>query len=138
MATLFTADVASSYAAAKGVRNLTPGPVNPDLDITFDCLDYDDEGNYGQGIATAIALVYGSKPFIDFVATATAGANASGSMILGNVFDATVTAYALAYADLILEKLKTNWVSWSNIGEVNFAIGRDNVAGRRPFDWTGW
>lgn len=33
---------------------------------------------------------------------------------------------------------KINWVRWSNIGSLDFTIGRDNVAGERPMDWKGW
>jgi len=138
MATLFEAGIASAYAAAKGVMTLTPGGLNPDLDITFYCNDYDDDGNYGRGIGFAYALAYGSKPFIGIVATATAYAQASGSTIEGGVYSGTATAYALAYGDLLVEKFNFNWVSWSNIGALDFTIWKDNIAGRRPFDWKGW
>lgn len=41
-------------------------------------------------------------------------------------------------ADFTTEVTKTNVVAWSNIGSVDFTIGRDNIAGERPMDWTGW
>jgi hypothetical protein len=32
----------------------------------------------------------------------------------------------------------SNWVKWSDIGHLDFTIGKDNVAGERPMDWKGW
>lgn len=31
-----------------------------------------------------------------------------------------------------------NWIKWSDIGSLDFTIGRDNVAGERPIDWSGY
>lgn len=36
------------------------------------------------------------------------------------------------------EASKNNWIKWSNIGSLDFTIGRDNIAGERPLDWRGW
>jgi len=33
---------------------------------------------------------------------------------------------------------KKNWLKWSDVGSVNFTIGRSNVAGERPLDWNGF
>jgi len=33
---------------------------------------------------------------------------------------------------------KRNWVKWSNIGNLSFTVGKDNIAGERPLDWKGW
>ena len=33
---------------------------------------------------------------------------------------------------------KSNWIKWSNIGQLDFTVGRDNVAGERPLDWKGY
>jgi hypothetical protein len=34
--------------------------------------------------------------------------------------------------------LKRNWVKWSNIGSLDFTIWKNNIAGERPLDWSGW
>ena len=36
------------------------------------------------------------------------------------------------------ERLRKNWVKWSNIGSLDFTIWKDNIAGERPMDWKGW
>jgi len=127
MTTIIEADPAIAYAFPKGVLTLTPGDRNPDLDIWF---------NSDPG--TAYATASGEKPFVGIVATVTAYATASGTPIWGNAYSETATAYALVEGDLLLENLKSNWVKWSNIGQMDFTIGRDNVAGERPLDWKGW
>jgi len=127
MATTIEADPAIAYAFPKAVLTLTPGPRNPDLDIWF---------NSDVGIAYATAS--GEKPFAGIVATVTAYATASGTPIWGNAYEGTATAYAFAEGDLLLENLRSNWVKWSNIGQMDFTIGRDNVAGERPLDFKGW
>lgn len=45
---------------------------------------------------------------------------------------------SLLNADIITEVGKNNWIRWSNIGSLDFTIGKDNVAGERPLDWRGW
>lgn len=40
--------------------------------------------------------------------------------------------------EVLLELPKKNWVKWSDIGYLDFTIGKDNVAGQRPMDWKGW
>ena len=32
---------------------------------------------------------------------------------------------------------KSNWVKWSDIGNLDFTVDRRNVAGERPLDWNG-
>lgn len=40
--------------------------------------------------------------------------------------------------DFSLEHPDENSIAWSNIGELDFTIGRDNVAGKMPIDWKGY
>ena len=138
MATTIEAGTAQAYAPAKGVLILTPGDRKPYLDITFNCNSRDRYGNPYQGVAFSYALAYGSTPSIDFSTTAIACGEASASLILGNVFPAEVTAYAFAYGNILLEHFRSNWVKWSNIGNLDFTIDKTNVAGERPLDWKGW
>jgi len=127
MATLIEADPAIAYAVPKAVLTLTAGPRNTDFDIWF---------NSDSGIVYASAS--GEKPFAGIDATITAYASASGTPIWGNAPSGETTAYAFAEGDILLENLKSNWVKWSNIGQMDFTIGRDNIAGERPVDWKGW
>lgn len=140
MATTFDAGKATALAVAKGVRLLTPVARNSDLDITYDCLGYDSDGNPNQGVPVAYATASGTIPFVDFVTTAIAYASASGTLILGSVMsDNTATAYASASADLILRGGDLqNWVKWSDIGNLDFTIDHSNTAGEMPMDWKGF
>ena len=142
MTTNIEAGVATAYCVFKGVPTQSPAAArDTTLDITFNCLTYayDSDGvAYQQGVAIAYATISGEKPFIGIDVTATAYASASATLILGNVFEGTATAYASFSAYLLLEGLKRNWVRWSNIGDLDFTIWKDNVAGERPLDWKGW
>ena len=40
--------------------------------------------------------------------------------------------------DMVVQLSRSSWVKWSNIGSLDFTIGRDNVAGERPMKWSGW
>lgn len=42
-----------------------------------------------------------------------------------------------SFADIYVDANKRNWVKWSNIGSLDFTIGKDNIAGERPLDWKG-
>jgi hypothetical protein len=137
MATVFEAGIGTSYAVGKGVFSGTPVPRNIQFDIYFDCLGYDRDGNQNKGVGFSYASGSGEKPFVDFVATGTSYASASGTLILGNVFTGTATSYAIASGELTLEGLKENWVAWSDVGSLSFTKDRNNVAGSTPLDWKG-
>jgi len=137
MATVFEADIGTSYAVAKGVLTTTPVERNIQFDIYFDCLGYDRDGNQNQGVGFAYASASGEKSFVDFDTTATAYASASGTYLLSTVFPGTAIAYATASGELTLENLKENWAAWSDVGSLSFTKDRNNVAGSTPFDWKG-
>ena len=44
----------------------------------------------------------------------------------------------MAYGEILLEGLRSNFVKWSQIGHLDFTIGRSNVAGEMPLDCKGW
>lgn len=64
----------------------------------------------------------------------------TGDWIIGTVMYADPIVVTLSFkdADILLEVAKKNWVKWSDIGSLDFTIGRGNVAGERPLDWAGW
>lgn len=47
-------------------------------------------------------------------------------------------AISVEDVDIAIERKRTNWLKWSNIGSLDFTIWKDNVAGERPVDWAGW
>ncbi len=69
-----------------------------------------------------------------------------GDFIEGEFFTGSVTGdtaiidlvVTIGSPDIITEAGKSNWVKWSKIGYLDFTVGRDNVAGERPLDWSGW
>lgn len=133
---VINADPGVAYCVAKGVLTQSPAqPLNPDLDLEFDCDGVDANGDPQHGVS--LVLAFGDIPFVNFITTGTSQVNAYGSPIFGNVFAGTATALIKAYGDLLLEGSRINWVKWSNIGSLNFVIGKDNVAGERPLDWKG-
>jgi hypothetical protein len=139
MTTTIEAGVASAYCVFKGVPHQSPAADRDwTLDITFNCRGYGPDGVANQGVAIAYATASGEIPFVDFTPTATAYASISATPIWGNAYEGTVTAYASFSADLLLEGIRQNWVKWSNIGNLDFTIWKDNVAGERPLDWKGW
>ncbi|MHA1481892.1 MAG: hypothetical protein ACTSQA_00455 [Candidatus Heimdallarchaeaceae archaeon] len=62
-----------------------------------------------------------------------------GTLNTGKKFsvDAVTKLSVVSAGDIRTDVLKNNWVKWSNIGSLDFTIGRDNVAGERPLDWSG-
>jgi hypothetical protein len=128
MTTLIEDCTCRAYGFAKGVYTTAlPHGIDHDRDIWFN-----------SDVVKAYATASGEKPFAGLDATVTAYATASGTAIWGTVNEGTATAYAIAEGEILLENPYLNWVKWSNIGELNFDIGRDNVAGERPMDWRGW
>jgi hypothetical protein len=68
-------------------------------------------------------------------------ASIHGTAVWGELWEAdpfVVTLEPPASPWMTTEARKRNWVKWSNIGNLDFTIGRDNVAGERPIDWKGW
>lgn len=42
-----------------------------------------------------------------------------------------------SYGELYVLPVKSNWVKWSDIGNLDFTINKGNVAGERPLNWKG-
>lgn len=55
----------------------------------------------------------------------------------GGVAEAVTRLAIRSLADFYSEGAGAAWVSWSKIGHLDFTIGKDNVAGKRPLDWAG-
>lgn len=139
MATLLDAGVATAAAVAKGVWTTLSNAAarDTDLDIVFDCNGYDRTGDPEQGVARAVGLAYGSLTVVDFAATGTAIALASGTPVFGNAFSGEATCYVTAQGGLLLKVTTNNWAAWSKIGSMDFTIDSTNEAGEMPMSFDG-
>jgi hypothetical protein len=64
---------------------------------------------------------------------------AFGSGIIANgLIELTLSILPSASYINFSEAVKANWIKWSDIGSLDFTIGKDNVAGERPLDWKGF
>ena len=123
-----------------------PVPPDPVLDQIFDCHGQDRFGNWDQGvIAFTIdleGLWFNKTIFADPIIVSVSQEGGWVNSILFAVDPITVTIsfvpVSLSFPVVILERARTNWVKWSNIGNLDFTINRTNVAGERPLDWRGW
>lgn len=117
------------------------GPKNPDLDIEFDCSGRDRFGNQGQGIPVYTVGVEGVWLNKNIVADPiNVVASQVGGLVSGVLLhpDPIVVTIGLKDPGILTETSRTNWVKWSDIGSLDFAIDKTNVAGERPLDWKGW
>jgi hypothetical protein len=121
-----------------------PTPRNPLLDTNFDCYGYDRLGNPYRGVG--VITIDGNGIWLNKTIFASPGeitvssygnigfwrAVASPGVVIISGEVASFGGYVPFAAGG-----KTNWVKWSNIGSLNFTIGKDNVAGERPLDCKG-
>jgi len=62
----------------------------------------------------------------------------SGTPIVGGVISASPLEITIVLrGDPIAAPVKTNWVKWSKIGDLDFTIDRSNLAGERAMEWPG-
>lgn len=120
------------------VRSQFPyAAINPALDMEFDCqLDYDN-----PDILEVIVTLTGGWFNVSVIADPIdVLASQQGEWIDGLLMDADPIVVTVSFkdADILLEVAKKNWIKWSDIGSLDFTIGRANVAGERPLDWAGW
>jgi len=120
-----------------------PGPRNPELDIEYDCSLLGNDG-LEIGITILTVDIFGAWLNVHVVAspiTITVSI-INNEEIVGEFFsDSALINIAVtikSYADIITEGVRKNWIKWSNIGNLDFTIWKDNIAGERPLDWKGW
>lgn len=119
------------------VANLPPPPApavrNPALDLTFDCALYNGivylttevTGKWANTLLIAQVIEVSSEITGDFIPSV---------FILAAPLDISIDVLT---ADVSLGTVNIPWISWSNIGSLDFTIGRDNIAGHRPMDLKG-
>jgi len=123
--------------------SVTPAARDTTLDITFNCLGSDSSGVEDRGILVVTGSMLGD--WINVVITADVlSATTSllgtynGGIIADGLFTATVTLKPDDGYIPFAVPVKVNWIRWSDIGNLNFTVGKDNVAGERPLDWRGY
>lgn len=120
------------------VRSQYPyAQINPALDLFFDCQDDVDNPDVIEVLATLNGSWFNVSVIAEAIEVTTTlhGSLADGLLITAEPF---VVTLSFKDADILLEATKKNWVKWSDIGSLDFTIGRGNVAGERPLDWSGW
>ena len=118
-----------------------PAERNPALDITFDCGMLDSAKN--NHFFNLAASMEGEWISVNIAASAlTVTLSQHGSFNSGVIANGLLTlTLSLLPSDTYIpfaEAVKANWVKWSDIGYLDFTVGKDNVAGERPLDWNGF
>lgn len=112
----------------------------PELDITYNC-GFDDQGVIR--ISFSISGGWANRVF----SSATTSLIESNVSILGTfdtgvivncLLSATAKLYPAETYVVFVDAIKANWIKWSDVGSLDFTIGRNNVAGERPLDWSGF
>lgn len=115
---------------------------NPALDIVFDCRRLGNDG-LAQGIPVLTISILGTWLNVGIVALPiTVTITNPGTYVAGVLLSTTallnLTVEISPSADMTTEGVRKNWVKWSNIGNLDFTVWKDNIAGERPLDWKGW
>lgn len=120
-----------------------PAARNPDLDQIFYCNYTDVHGNKDAGIPEIEISIQGTWLNVNIVADPIVITISQEGTYPSNIFVSSdpieiSLSIATSAEDFYTENIKSNWIKWSNIGQMDFTIGRDNIAGERPLDWKGW
>lgn len=128
----FPEGLSGTFCRSLSVMSAPPGvDINYDQALDFYWFDEDHiPGRIGVGSYGSFAPNFASTHSALAVGT-------FGNIIESLIFTGTSRTAVGSYADIYLPGSKKNWVAWSDIGSVDFTIGRDNVAGERPMDWAG-
>jgi hypothetical protein len=122
-----------------------PADRNPELDQEID-LGYSIESGDGTtytypGILSSTASLHGTWLNVGIVADPfVLTAETICTFSKGHIWEVDPFEFTaeLSEPHIDLGRPRKNWVKWSNIGSVDFTIWKDNVAGERPIDWSGW
>ena len=115
---------------------------NTALDTFYDCRTLGNDG-IARGILSLTIDILGTWLNVGIVALPiTVTITNPGTYVTGTLLSTTalleLTITMCPAADMVTEGVRENWVKWSNIGNLDFTIWKDNIAGERPLDWRGW
>lgn len=112
----------------------------PDLDIVIDISGYSARSEQAERFVPKIGFkAYGG--FDEFGTTAYVGFgfNSYCNFIIPEIVASGPSRFGFKVSfDFILEHPNENSIAWSNIGELDFTVGQDNVAGNMPIDSKGY
>jgi hypothetical protein len=139
--TVVSAPIFYSYGIS-GTPIITYRLRDPSLDITFNCLDYDNASQAEQGVIKYSYDISGALLGIYFVAPEISYSyNLSGSARTTLVVraDPIIYSYGLSSDRLgvTLKESYRSWIAWSKIGQLDFSIDSSNSSGYRPMDFPG-
>lgn len=114
---------------------------NPSLDTTFDCSLKDRLGNEDVGVIKILVSQHGEL-LSTFIIADKIDIQLSqiGSIAVSvvNSVSAIIIPITLVQSDIDIGISKRNWITWSDIGSLNFAINRSNVTGEMPLNLSGF
>lgn len=132
---------AAMTSDASGWMGKLPAERNPALDLTFDCGTLDSaKNNHFFNLAASmegewISVNIAASPLV--VTLSQHGSMGQGIHASG-LLELTLSLLPSDTYIPFAEAVKANWVKWSDIGYLDFTVGKDNVAGERPLDWKGF
>ena len=113
---------------------------DPSLDLEFDLSALDDDA--GIGIVTLSGTGTWLNTRISSGTVGTITLSGAGEWVTSFTIDASETNVGTitlsGKGEITVEGVKSNWIQWSNVGSVDFTIGRSNVAGEMALDWKGF
>jgi hypothetical protein len=115
-------------------------PRNPLLDIIFDCNGVDNDGVANSRKFTTTVSISGTWLNKTIVASPMViTLSQEGTHVPGILITASPLVITLSFKDVDIITVTTGigWIKWSNIGNLDFTIWKDNIAGGRPLDWKG-
>jgi len=121
------------FLAANLFPTSPPAVRNPALDITFDCALYGGRIYITTEVTGQWANSLIVAKSID-TSTELTGTFLPSLYINALPIDLSIEIIS---ADISLGTVNIPWISWSNIGSLDFTIGRDNIAGNRPMNLKG-
>ena len=116
------------------IAHFPPNPVDWDAAIYATWLDPHESGWIKTG---SYGNMYGSG-FNDAALSSIGAGSYHGVIDVGQALTGATSGVAVrSLADMYAVAQNVVWVAWSNIGSVDFTLGRDNVAGKAPMLWGG-
>jgi len=118
-----------------------PADRNPALDITFSCGLLDSAGNnhfFNLALSMEGSWISVNVAASPFVLTLSQHGSFGAGVYASGLLELAISLLPSATYVNCTEAVKANWVKWSDIGSLTFTIGKDNVAGERPLDWSGF
>ena len=129
-----------AYNIVGALHSDSPLPLNPDLNVYYDCDGYDMYGDPFQGRLlydyningrSLNTWVHSDKLNYNYIIK---GEDIKGITVTADILEYD---YRLKYAAVIIAMVKDSWVKWSKIGSLDFTQDQSNIAGEMPLYQCG-